>query len=535
MVDFSSMTDAQLLELKAQRDNARPEKSFENMTDDELLKLKAERDASSPTVAANGLEPRNDTYPMQTMSGANEGLANLLGSPVDIVNAGIQGGAALSNKFLGTDIQPSEKPFLGSEMIKDTMGMAIAPPSQDRGKRFARRVGQEVGAGAPFLGTIGKAAQPLKQGAGLVASLVGSGTGAAIAQDQLPDSPTAELIGQVLGGAIPLAAQTIPAYLARKKQFAHIPSVKKIERVAGKLYDLADRNGVIASMDDVEGVARKMDALLDNEGLIVKVATRNKKGVMQPPVFGGDYPKVKHAWQQLRHFGKRDMNVPRMKTMRGLINDVVMSKDKKEQRLGAMMMEIFDEFTSPLAPELHEANALWHRARKADTLEQLDTLADATMSTYTNAGRENAVRQQYKALDKKIIKGTERGWTPAEQAAIHQVNVGTPAANRLRSFGKHAPTGPVPLIASGGVPFMIGNAVGGPALGATLGGATMASGTAARTGSRMATEQSAKMAELLVRAGVPLQKGARLTPELIDLAKKLMAAQIANQMPEAQK
>lgn len=99
------------------------------------------------------------------LDSARGGMADLLGLPVDLVNAGL-GLAGLG----------SERPFLGSDMIEDIIGAPAtavravtgmeAPQPQDAVQRVAGRVGREVGATAvPLLGALGAAARTGVEGA----------------------------------------------------------------------------------------------------------------------------------------------------------------------------------------------------------------------------------------------------------------------------------------------------------------------------------------------------------------------------------
>lgn len=148
-------------------------------------------------------EAYQDSYVAQGMSGFNEGLGNILGAPVDLATSAINLGGAGINAAFGTKIPAIEKPFLGSESINGMMGGvgAIKPETADPGKQAVRRIAQDVGSAAvPVLGTAGRAARPVSMAAKELALSVGSGTGAAVAQQVAPDNMWAELAGQILGG-----------------------------------------------------------------------------------------------------------------------------------------------------------------------------------------------------------------------------------------------------------------------------------------------------------------------------------------------
>ncbi len=173
----------------------------------------------NPNFNPGALRPETyaESYPSQALSGVNEGIAGLVGLPVDAatmaINAGLSG---LNTAFpaeptlsgLTTGEQPSprfpyiEKPPLGSDMLKETMasGGAIAPPTNDPMKQAVRRMGEEVGTAAiPIGSTAAHASKPIIAAAKELGLVLGSGAGAAAAEHIAPDNPLAELVGQVAG------------------------------------------------------------------------------------------------------------------------------------------------------------------------------------------------------------------------------------------------------------------------------------------------------------------------------------------------
>lgn len=105
------------------------------------------------------------------------------------------------------------------------------------------------------------------------------------------------------------------------------------------------------------------------------------------------------------------------------------------------------------------ARQLWARARKTETIEQLIETAGTNANTFHGAGFENALRNQFRALDRKMIKDKRlrAQFTAAEREAIRRVARGTPLSNVLRLVGKAAPTG----IVSAGMGSGIGYAFAG--------------------------------------------------------------------------
>jgi hypothetical protein len=195
------------------------------------------------------------------------------------------------------------------------------------------------------------------------------------------------------------------------------------------------------------------------------------------------------------------MNPTQMQVIRDTLADARNATQGKERRIASKMLEEFDNFTTPLAPELDEARKVSQRYLKAGKLENMRELGDIRAGQFTNSGPENAMRTEYRQLDRAIAKGQEAGWSEAERQAIANVSRGTPGQTIARNIGKLAPTGPVSFMAGAGVPFMVGNAVGGPAAGAASAGVASALGYGGKALANSLQGRNIQIAELLARSG----------------------------------
>lgn len=146
------------------------------------------------------------SHVQQGMSGVNEGLANTLGFPVDLINGAIGMGMSGVNALAGTNFQPSQQPFLGSDSIQSMMGGAIAPDSDVGTEQFTRRIGKELGAALPIgLGMSGMTAQPMRSLATEMGIAGAGGLGAATANQLLPNNDMADLVGSLIGSGAGMA------------------------------------------------------------------------------------------------------------------------------------------------------------------------------------------------------------------------------------------------------------------------------------------------------------------------------------------
>lgn len=453
--------------------------------------LLAEAPSRQPRdLLASGFSPASPSpetgYGEQIFSGLLEGATGVLGAPVDIANAAIGLGMHGINRVFGTNLQPSAEPLGGSAGLR--RGLAIAPASDQTGHQVARRVSQSVGgAMVPLAGTAQTAGQ-LAAGLGTAA---GGGFGGAVAQQAFPGNVGAELAGEMLGGlGTGAAISGIARSQARRAAERAVPTVQELKARAGSLYDLAEQQGITASQQQTQALSSQFKNLAVQEGLISPTGRVSDA-----------YPRAAEALRMMDDYAQGTMSPTQMQTVRDVLTDAVGATKGKERRIAMMMLDTFDSFTAPLAPPLAEARELYTRAMRGDQLETLRELAESGRSKFSASGFENSLRSEYRELDRRIIKGRERGFSPELHQAVQTVSRGTRAANAARNVGKLAPTGVVSLGMTSGVPFMIGNAIGGPAVGSALSAATMGTGFVARDLAARQAIRAAEAAELIARNG----------------------------------
>lgn len=451
--------------------------------------------------------PYGESYFAQGTSGLNEGLANVLGAPIDLSNAAIGLGMKGINTIAGTNLQPSAEPLGGSAGLKKSLTEigSIRPPTDEGGKQFLRRTMQSVGSAAvPALGVAGAAAQPLVTIGSILAQGLGGGLSAATANQVLPGNQTADMLADFLGGLGTSSALTGAKKMADTAALqAKIPTVQKLEAQASAKYALAEKNGVTASQKQTQALSTDMRKIASDEGLISPTGRVSEA-----------YPKAKEAIRLMEDYSQGNMSVPQMQTVRKVLSDAAKSADDAERRMASIMLKKFDDFTSPLAPPLSEARQLYHAAKNAEKLETARELAASRAGQFSGSGYQNALQTEYRGIDRNIIKGNERGFSPAEEAAIGKVANGTPVSRAARNVGRMAPTGPVSFMASAGLPYAIGSSIGGPPLGAAAATVTSGLGYLGRGIATKLGSQAADQAELLARnSGGPVTSG--LDPEFI--------------------
>lgn len=462
--------------------------------------------AADPDIAAQAQREAGgnyeDSYLAQGLSGVNQGIANTLGFPVDAANTVLNVGAQGINAIANTDLQVSDKPFLGSDYISDFMRDygSINPETSDPSAQFVRRTGESIGgAVVPGLG----GANTMRQFGGSLLGGLGGGLGAATAQQIAPGNVWAEMGGEVAGALAGGGAGLLNARKAAQREIeAGVPTVPQLKDQASALYQQAEANGITANPQQTQGLSDNIAAILAKEGTI---SPTNRISEV--------HPKIKEAYQLVNDYAGQPMKPTQMQTVRSVMADARSSPEPNESRIARLLMDEFDGFTAPLAPELSDARGIASRYLQAQTLERARELAAERAGQFTGSGFENALRTEYRGIGRNIIKGREQ-FIPEVEEAVRTVSRGTPTSNVARALGKYAPTGVVSAGIGSTVPFYIGSTVGGPAVGAAAAAATLGAGSAGR---RVATNmgiRNADIAELLARNGGALPEANVMTPEI---------------------
>lgn len=186
---------------------------------DALVKADAAGDTAGATALAQALRqqqslgaqlpqapsgPTPGSMTSQGLSGFNEGLADLLGAPVELTNGALRLGAAGLKAAGGPDIQMSQAPVGGQQFMRNLMSPTIAPPDADPIDQGIRGVGKVLGSAAiPAGGAAAFASRPL---ASLVANLgttmagdAAGGLASSAADRLMPGNKTAQQIASLLG------------------------------------------------------------------------------------------------------------------------------------------------------------------------------------------------------------------------------------------------------------------------------------------------------------------------------------------------
>lgn len=418
-------------------------------------------------------------------AGLNDGIASMVGMPVDAVTGAIN---YVGGKF-GMD--PIENPVGGSASIRGLISGAVgeAPEPQTGGQRIARRVGQDVGAGA-VAGPLGGATTAGTMALNAASSAVGGVAGGVTAE--MGGGPLAQTAASLIGGVGTAAAgaKVMDRASQAARAAASVPTVDKLKADASALYKDAEINGITASQTQTGALKNSVRAVATSNGLISPTGRLSTA-----------YPKVSDALAMVDDYAKGTMTPTQMLEVRSLLQGAAQSADAKEARIGSLMIRKFDDFTSNLAPQFKDANDLWSKAKKGEKIDLLIDLAGLRAGQFSGSGYENALRTEFRGYAREIKKGNVKGLSKAEIAAINKVANGGPLENLLRDLGKAAPRGVVGTGISAGIPFMVGNAFGGPVVGMAAAGGALAAGEVGRRAATSMQTNNALLAGALARTG----------------------------------
>ena len=427
---------------------------------------------------------------------------------MDLITKGI-------NKLTGLELKTNAdiraetgRAALGSsEQYRDVLAPFMSEAEPQTGmQRVARRVGQEVGAGAPFA-PITAGVNAARAGTNIaidVASDIGAGLGGQAAREYLPDSVAAEWVasfaGAVTVGGAGFAASRIADNITYRKAVIRAaretPTVKMLKERAGILYTQAQVSGTTATPTQVDMFNNDIIAIAIDEGLITPKG-RTTSG----------FPKVNGAIKILADYVGNPMTPVQMRRVRKALTKVAGSVDPDEARVGVKMLKSFDTFSSPLMPEIADANRLYTSAMRGDSIEMAIELAAIRAGQFSGSGFENALRTEFRTLSSKITKRQIKGLSPEQIAAIKKVANGGPIENLWRNLGKAAPTGVVSVAAAGGMPYMIADSIWGPGAGLTAAGVTMSAGAVSRrVATRMQTTNAATASALMRGMALPRKR-----------------------------
>lgn len=383
--------------------------------------------ATAAPIASAGPDPVG-----QGLSGVNEGVAGFLSLP-NTVEKGLRSiGPAIGNALGGDFDYPQESwlPDAGASFTQlgNDIG-AIKPETDNPADQFARRVGQEVGAAAiPVAGGPAKVVNSL--------AALGSGIGAATAQELAPGNALAELAGQVVGGGIPIGFAN---QAQRASMQIEAPTLEQLERAKTAAYAHVDDLGAQYSPQSFQQLVDRMERSAIADDLMPEVNQR---------------PAAVLAAMRARADAGFAPTLTQLDKLRQMVGtNLLDSSEGGDRFFGRIMRDEIDDFIQGTTPSaimasdptaataaIQNARQLHQRFRKTETLENKQYAAEMrTASTGSGGNINNATRQRI--TDILLNANLRRQFSPDELEQMETLVRQGPVENALRQVGKVAPGG----------------------------------------------------------------------------------------------
>jgi len=319
----------------------------------------------------------------------------------------------------------------------------------------------------------------------------GIGAGAALAGNRL---------GRAIGGVMPDVFAPTQYGAARQS----VPSIDDLKQLAGQQYEAVERAGVVASPRDTGQLLQRMNAVLASEGRLTPAGRMVDEAA-----------PVNRAMTLLQDYAGQPMSPTQAGAVRSVLGEGLASPEPSQRRIASILTDEFDKWADPVLPGVDVPRATSRRYIEGQKIQQaMDIAADRT-SNFTQSGSENALRNAFRNLSVGELRGTQR-FSPAVSGAIDEVVQGNTVGNIARRMGKLAPTGAIPIGASG-ILGSLGYAAGGPVGGVALGAGSALLGSASRAAATRQTELAAINA-------LDTALGGQGYLDLIEQARRLAAA-----------
>ena len=376
-------------------------------------------------------------------AGSQTGIAQALGFPVDAISGAINGASNLAG--YGDVIQ---NPMGGAntfDALLRPFNENIPAPATTQ-ERMARRMGEEIGSSAVMAPVaVANQARPLVALGAEVVSALGSGTGAAVANEIAPDSAVADIIGALAGG-IPAGMVATRALGLNGSDAVIRPGIQEQKMRAADAYGEVRADPRILPQDSVDdlalGISSRMDAKRINPRL---------------------HPGASAVLDALLQDSSGPMRIEDVENLRRLTQQgLPATASPADRRLATMMTsditDYLDNLDDPVADALRTGRDAHRRASSAQAIADAETkAARRAASTGTGGNEINAMRQNLRSVLDNPRKA--RSFTAPELAMIDQVVTGSGGQNAMRGLSRFAPS-------SGGLSSMlgIGGAMASPAV-----------------------------------------------------------------------
>lgn len=291
--------------------------------------------------------------------------------------------------------------------------------------------------------------------------------------------------GQMLGRALP--DSFAPAAMTQARE--SVPTIPQLKDRAAQQYAAVEATGVTADPAATADLLQRANSILTREGRMSPAGR----------LIDTDTP-TNRAMTLIQDYAGQPMTPTQAGAVRNVLSEGLTGQDAAQKRITGKLLDEFDQWADPLLPGIQVPRETASRYLQGQQIEKAIKLADADVPRLTQSGRENALRGQFRNLDRSTIRGTS-SFDDEVTGAIEKVARGDALSNAARNVGKFAPTSPMSMAVGGGAVGLLGNMAGGPAVGVPLGLLAAGAGTVGRNIATSRADQAATDALLTALGG----------------------------------
>lgn len=445
------------------------------------------REASLMDMAGRLGETASDTFTgsMQGLTmGAYDELASAVGTPINAVGRLMAGEDSING--MGDVL-----PFLGRSFQDTRQGQQEVVDQAYERSPVAAILGDLTGSAGLGLvsggANITSIARPTLAGMAGRGAIEGGLTGSAggfnaAPEDTLASRAASTATGGAAGAVLGAVTGGILGGRMAGNQSRAVPSVDDLKADAGMIYDAGRNSGLSASPQMSQDLADSMESIARKENVILPNGKTNPA-----------YAALNGILDITDAYKGRSVSVGELQKIRDNIRDVVASPEPGVQRIALNMLDEFNDYAYKVYPELAEADDLYWKAKTGELVEKMGQLAQARSGQYSQSGMENALRAEFRAIERQIIKGKVKGLPDELVTQIKKVAQGDELQDFARWVSKFGIQNP--LTSSTGILAGLASGSAIPTLGIWAG--AQGAGALARS---MANEKY-KIASALARSG----------------------------------
>lgn len=435
--------------------------------------------------------------------GAYDELAAALGSPIQGVNNLMSGQDAING--------PGDFfPFLGRSFLDAQQGQQAlvnqayeqAPISAATGD-VAGALGFGLLSGGSNVINLARPTMVGMAGRGAIeGGLQGAASGFNAAEDPTLEARVRAAGQGAVGGAL-VGALTggIAGSNAARAQNNAVASVDDLKQAAVDIYDAGRANpSLFATPAESANIANKINSVAKGANIVLPNGKLNSS-----------YSDLAGIMETVDAYAGRDVSVGELLAIRDTIRDIA-SSPARGQHIALDMLDEFNTYAKKVYPELAEADNLYWRAKTGELVERLGELASVRSGQYTQSGMENALRAEFRALERQIIKGQVKGLPKELVDQISSISRGDDLQNAARWASRFSLKNPLTALGGTAAGFATGSfPVAAGVWGAAQGAGALAEKLAqdkynvaaalARNGGPLAPVEYTPVAQALVNAG----------------------------------